>query len=193
MNRVSGGAACRAYKVLAFAALAVACTPPRRVPSCDAECADRAAVMAAIDRYAHALTLVNADSVTAYFTDDGALVQAGQAPIVGRGAIHAFLAPFDGRVIVERQVIGTDSMRRVDGAMRAWGTFEQVAGPRGGTMQTSNGGYVADFVRGAGSAGDGGSSAAWRSLAHRALREPPSRRAHADLRHRPHHPRQFRP
>ena len=131
----------------------MACAPARRFPACDAECADRRSVTAVLDRYAHALTLVNADSVAAYYADDGALLQPGSAPIVGRPSVRAFLAPFDGKVVVAREVILVDSTRRTDGAIRVWGTFEQVAGERGGAMQTSRGAYVADFVRGAGAPG----------------------------------------
>ena len=130
-------------------ALCAACASGRRAASCDAACADRTAVQTRLDQYAHALSLVNSDSVAAYFADDGAIVQPGAAPIIGRRAVRDFLAPFDGKTVVEREVIHTDSMRVMDGVARAWGTFEQTAGARGAAMQTYRGGFVADFVRGA--------------------------------------------
>ena len=101
-----------------------------------------------LEQYAHATTLVNADALTSFFTNDGALVEPGMAPLVGRKAIHDFLAPFDGKAVVESDVIRTDSLRSVGSARRAWGRYEQVAGERGGRLQQYRGRFVADFVRG---------------------------------------------
>ncbi|MBI3567750.1 MAG: VOC family protein [Gemmatimonadetes bacterium] len=138
---------------IAVLVLAAACASAPRAPACDAACTDRRTAEATLDRFAHAITLVNADSLAAQYTDDGAMVQPGAMPVVGRRAIHDLLAPFDGKNVVTRETVRADSVRRLDGALRVWGSWEQEGGPRGGATGTYRGHYVADLVR-AGSGAD---------------------------------------
>jgi uncharacterized protein (TIGR02246 family) len=100
--------------------LAVACA---RASSTDRG----AAVVAAMDHYAALVRAVNSDSVAAMFTQDAQLLEPGMAPLRGREAIRAFLAPFDGKVTVDTVENRTDLVEVYGDTAYLWGRYRQVA------------------------------------------------------------------
>jgi len=70
-----------------------------RARSGDAEA--RQAVVAAMEHYTALIRVVASDSIAAMYADDGELLEAGMAPLRGPKEIRAFLAQFDGKVVVD--------------------------------------------------------------------------------------------
>lgn len=121
---------------LALAACATRAVPPERS-------ADRAAVERAMQEYGAALRGASADSVAAWYTSDGELLEPGMAPLRGRKAIRDFLAPLASAVEVESIALSTDLVDVHGDAAEQWGTYRQVAGERGKAKQTYTGRYAA--------------------------------------------------
>ena len=100
-----------------------------------------------MDHYTTMLKHVASDSVAAMFTVDGEMLQANMAPIHGRAAIRAFLAPFDGHATVDSVSTSTTSLAVYGSAAYQWGTFHQVARMDGGAPGTFNGRYAAQWAK----------------------------------------------
>ena len=84
--------------VVALVVLLSACAV-RRSSSGEAE--SRQAVIAAMEHYTALIKAVASDSIAAMYTEDGELLEAGMAPLVGPKEIREFLAQFDGKVVVD--------------------------------------------------------------------------------------------
>jgi ketosteroid isomerase-like protein len=54
-----------------------------------------------MEHYTALIRVVASDSIAAMYADDGELLEAGMAPLRGPKEIRAFLAQFDGKVVVD--------------------------------------------------------------------------------------------
>ena len=108
---------------------------------------ERDAVAASWDHYVAMLKLVNSDSVAAMFTDSAEMYQPQMAPIRGRDAIRAFLAPFDGHAHVDSVSSATIAINVYGDVAYQWGTYHQVAHVDAGKPGAFNGRFVAEWGR----------------------------------------------
>jgi ketosteroid isomerase-like protein len=82
--------------------------------------------------YARALRSLPADSVAARFAPDGQLLLPGMAAVAGRAAIRDFLAPMNASFDVDSTTMESERVEGVEHFASQWGTYRQVAGPKGG-------------------------------------------------------------
>ena len=88
-------------------------------------------IRSAMDDYARALCTLPADSVAARFTIDGRLLLPDYRAVFGRAAIYAYLAPLADSVTVDSIVMKTELVEGNDRFQSQWGSYRQVAGPKG--------------------------------------------------------------
>ncbi len=119
---------------------------PAAVPAATAENAG-AAVEAAMRGYAAALKSGPPEAVAAWFTADGELLLPGMAPVHGREAIRAFLAPMASAVEVESVEVATDAVEVHGGSADLWGTYHQLAGEKGKPKEMHAGRFAALWHR----------------------------------------------
>ena len=139
-------ARCRWIAILAVAGAAAlgACSTKSMAPE-----PDRDAVAASWDHYLAMLKLVNSDSVASVFTDSAEMYQSGTAPIHGRDAVRAFMAPFDGHAHVDSVTSTSIAINVYGDVAYQWGTYHQVAHLDAGAPGTFNGRFVVEWSRGA--------------------------------------------
>jgi uncharacterized protein (TIGR02246 family) len=111
----------------------------------------RAAVEAAMRGYAAALKSGPPEAVAAWFTADGELLLPGMAPVHGREAIRAFLAPM-AAIEVESVEVGTDAVEVHGNSADLWGTYHQLAGEKGKPKEMHAGRFAALWHQDAGGA-----------------------------------------
>jgi len=104
---------------------------------------ERQAVELAMKEYAEALRAGTPETVVAHYTIDGQLLLPGLAPLRGREAIRAFLAPLAASTEVESVEVNTEVVETHGNTADQWGTYRQVAGERGKAKQTYQGRYAA--------------------------------------------------
>ena len=104
---------------------------------------ERQAVELAMKEYAEALRVGTPETVVAHYTIDGQLLLPGLAPLRGREAIRAFLAPLVASTEVESVEVNTEVVETHGNTADQWGTYRQVAGERGKAKQTFQGRYAA--------------------------------------------------
>jgi uncharacterized protein (TIGR02246 family) len=92
----------------------------------------RVQVARARDHYCLALRTLPADSVATCYAPGGQLLLPGLSPLAGRTAIRDFLAPMAAAVAVDSTSMETEYAHAAPGFVSEWGTYRQVAGPRGG-------------------------------------------------------------
>ncbi len=154
----------RVWMMMAAVALALGPGAPRIEAAEAAETANAgAAVEAAMRGYAAALKSGPPEAVAAWFTADGELLLPGMAPVRGREAIRAFLAPMASAVEVESVEVGTDAVEVHGASADLWGTYHQLAGEKGKPKEMHAGRFAALWHREAGGSGDpGGTGGQWR-------------------------------
>ncbi|MGH9937315.1 MAG: YybH family protein, partial [Blastocatellia bacterium] len=84
-------------------------------------------VKAAMRRYDQFVLAMNAASIAAMFTPDGALVDAGKTIASAPASIRAFLGSFDGKVRVEENVSSIESVTVTGATAILTGTYRQKA------------------------------------------------------------------
>lgn len=103
----------------------------------------RQAVLSAMAHYIDLIHAVSSDSVAAVYAEDGQLFEPGMVPLNGREAIRAFLAPFDGKAIVDTVTGTTDTLEIYGQTAYLWGHYHQVARLPDQPTSTFDGRYVA--------------------------------------------------
>jgi len=126
---------------LGLAACSCLAAPP---PASDAARHD---VEAAMQQYTALLKTGPVDAQVAFFTQDGELLQPGMAPLHGRDAIKAFLAPLVAAFEVQSATSTSDAVEVYGDAAYQWGTYTQHAGERGKPGAEYTGRYVASWRR----------------------------------------------
>lgn len=150
----------RWHRWMVMVALVLALGAPRSeaaspAPAPPAENAG-AAVEAAMRGYAAALKSGPPEAVAAWFTADGELLLPGMAPVHGREAIRALLAPMASAVEVESVEVGTDAVEVHGESADLWGTYRQLAGEKGKPKEMHAGRFAALWHREAGGSGPAG-------------------------------------
>ncbi len=135
----------RSAAMVAGAMIAAACASRGTSGSSGSDADARAAVEAAMTRYAQLLRDGPADSVAATYASDGELVLPGLPVLRGPAAIRAFLAPLSAAVVVQSVAVRTDSLTVHGSTAEQAGTYAQVAGERGKPAQRYDGHYVASW------------------------------------------------
>ena len=127
-----------------IAGLTSCSSAPGRPAASDA--AVRGDVEAAMQRYQVAARAVNADSVSAFYTETGVLFEPGIPPIQTRDSIRTFMASFPG-VTVEIATVSADTIEVYGDMALYWGSyFEKLAFP-GQPVSEQHGKFVAEWVR----------------------------------------------
>lgn len=121
-------------------------TPAVALPP-NADAAAMEAVAAAMDHYVALLRRVTSDSVAAMYTPDGELLEPGMAPLRGRSAIRAFLAPFDGHAVVDTALVSVEPAAVYGAIAYQWGAYHQVARLNGGPAVVFDGRFAAEWHR----------------------------------------------
>jgi len=121
-----------------------ACTVGR---TSSGELESRQAVIAAMEHYTALIRAVASDSIAAMYTEDGELLEAGMAPLVGPQAIREFLAQFDGKVVVDSASTASDDVEVFGSTAYQWGSFSQVARVQDQPPAKFGGRYVARWRR----------------------------------------------
>jgi len=116
-----------------------------RARSGDAEA--RQAVVAAMEHYTALIRVVASDSIAAMYADDGELLEAGMAPLRGPKEIRAFLAQFDGKVVVDSASTVSDDVEVFGDTAYQSGSFSQVAKVQDQPPGKFSGRYVARWRR----------------------------------------------
>jgi uncharacterized protein (TIGR02246 family) len=116
-------------------------------PPVATEAAARHEVEAAMQRYTTLLRTGPVDAQVALFVQDGELLEPGMAPLHGREAIKAFLAPIMAAVDVESATTTSDAIEVFGDAAYQWGTYSQRAGEKGKPAADYFGRYVASWHR----------------------------------------------
>ncbi|HSE67909.1 MAG TPA: hypothetical protein VLB12_13060, partial [Gemmatimonadales bacterium] len=132
------------YRAVALVLLVSACSV-RRTTSGDA--ASEKAVVAAMEHYTALIKQVASDSIAAMYSEDGELLEAGMAPLVGPKAIKEFLAQFDGKVVVDSASTASDDVEVFGATAYQWGSFSQVARVQDQPPAKFGGRYVARWRR----------------------------------------------
>ena len=132
------------HRVVALVILVSACTV-RRTSSGDV--ASEKAVVAAMEHYTALIKQVASDSIAAMYTEDGELLEAGMAPLVGPREIREFLAQFDGKVVVDSASTASDDVEVFGTTAYQWGSFSQVARVQDQPPAKFGGRYVARWRR----------------------------------------------
>ena len=97
--------------------------------------------------YAAALKGGTPEAVAGWYMPDGELLLPGLAPVRGRGAIRAFLAPLTSAVDVESVEIGAELAEVHGESADLWGTYRQLAGEKGKPKEMHAGRYAALWHR----------------------------------------------
>jgi uncharacterized protein (TIGR02246 family) len=126
--------------------LLVACSSRAAAPPATGDAA-RHDVEAAMQQYTTLLKTGPVDAQVALFTQDGELLEPGMAPLHGRDAIRAFLAPLVAAFEVQSATSTSDSVEIYGDAAYQWGTYTQHAGERGKPGAGYTGRYVASWRR----------------------------------------------
>jgi len=125
-------------------ACALSCAAPENQLA--TEVAVREHVAAAMQRYMVHARAVNADSVAAFFTPDGTLLEPGIFPIHTRDSIRVFMASFPG-VRVDSATAMPDTIEVLGHTALLWGSyFERLAFP-GQPMSEQYGRFVIQWLR----------------------------------------------
>jgi len=125
--------------------LLAACTCHVATPA--ASDAARRDVESAMQLYTTLLRTGPVDAQVALFTQDGELLEPGMAPLHGRDAIKAFLAPIVAKYEVQSAASTSDAVEVFGDAAYQWGTYTQQAGERGKPGAEYTGRYVASWRR----------------------------------------------
>ena len=132
------------FGILATLAFALSCAAPENELATEA--ATREQVAAAMQRYMVHARAVNADSVAAFFTPNGTLLEPGIFPIHTRDSIRVFMASFPG-VRVDSATAVPDTIEVVGNSAFLWGSyFERLAFP-GQPMSEQYGRFVIQWLR----------------------------------------------
>lgn len=131
-----------------FVLLAVAlagCGPRHPATPADAGAAD--SVRAAVRAYDSILVYGPPDSTAALYTPDGILFIPGMPPLQGRQAILDFLSPIwtSSTVLTAKTTI--DTVQLFAGHALTWGTYEEIAGPKGQAPSLYRGRVVMEWTR----------------------------------------------
>lgn len=104
-------------------------------------------VRAAMRAYDSILVYGPPDSTAAMYTADGILFIPGMAPLQGRKAIVDFLAPLWNGATVLTAKTTVDTVEMYGERAYLWGTYEEVAGPKGDAPSLYRGRVAAEWVR----------------------------------------------
>lgn len=130
--------------VVALVVLVSACTVER---TSSGDATTQKAVITAMEHYTALIKQVASDSIAAMYTEDGELLEAGMAPLVGPKAIREFLAQFDGKVVVDSASTASDEVEVFGSTAYQWGSFSQVARVQNQPPAKFGGRYVARWRR----------------------------------------------
>jgi ketosteroid isomerase-like protein len=103
------------------------------------------AVRSSWDHYIAMIRLVNSDSVAAAYTADAILLEPDMAPLSGREAIRAFLAPFDGTAAVDSIESAVEVAEVYGETAYLWGSYFQRARLQGHPPSDFSGRLVAQM------------------------------------------------
>jgi len=127
-------------------ALALAgCGRPHPAPPPGAGAGDE--VRAAMRAYDSILVNGPPDSTAALYTADGILLIPGMAPLQGRRAILDFLSPTWASSTVLTAKTTVDTVEVFGSQAYLWGSYEEIAGPKGQAPSLYRGRVVVDWVR----------------------------------------------
>jgi ketosteroid isomerase-like protein len=87
------------------------------------------------------------DSTAAMYTTDGLLFIPGMAPLQGRRAILDFLSPIWASSTVLTAKTTVDTIESFDRRAMLWGSYEEIAGPRGQAPSMYRGRVVMEWSR----------------------------------------------
>lgn len=135
----------RLHGLLLGALLAACSAETRRPAGAVPDAAARDAVQAAQDHYIALIKRVNSDSLASLYTTDGELLEPGMAALNGREAIRAFLAPFDGKTVVDTVYSRTEALEVHGTVGYLWGSYHQVARMPPQPAGTYDGRFVAKW------------------------------------------------
>jgi polar amino acid transport system substrate-binding protein len=107
----------------------------------------RQEVESAMRLYAEHLRTGPVEAIVSSYTAAGQLLQPGMAPLAGREAIRAFLAPLADKFTVKSVEMATASLQIWGATAYQWGIYRQEAGPKDGAAATYSGRYVAEWRR----------------------------------------------
>jgi len=107
----------------------------------------RQEVVAAMEHYTALIKVVASDSIAAMYAADGELLEAGMAPLRGPKEIRAFLAQFDGKVVVDSASTVSDDVEVFGDTAYQSGSFSQVAKVQDQPPGKFSGRYVARWRR----------------------------------------------
>ncbi|MFI5210069.1 MAG: YybH family protein [Gemmatimonadales bacterium] len=130
--------------VLLAAALA-GCGPRYPAQAPDTGAAD--SVRAAVRAYDSILVYGPPDSTAAMYTTHGILFIPGMQPLQGRQAIVDFLSPLWTSSTVLTAKTTVDTVQLFDGHALTWGTYEEIAGPKGQAPSLYRGRVVMEWTR----------------------------------------------
>jgi len=132
-------------RLVLLAAFMTGCGPRHPAPPIDGGAAD--SVRAAVRAYDSILVYGPPDSTAALYTADGILFIPGMQPLQGRQAIVDFLSPIwaSSTVLTARTTI--DTVQLFGGQALTWGTYEEIAGPRGQAPSLYRGRVVMEWSR----------------------------------------------
>jgi uncharacterized protein (TIGR02246 family) len=132
-------------RLLLLALTLAECGPRRPVPLPAAGQADE--IRSAVRAYDSILVNGPPDSTAAMYTADGILFIAGMAPLQGRRAILEFLAPVWAGSTVLTAKTTVDTVEVLDGRALLWGSYEEIAGPKGQAPSLYRGRVVMEWTR----------------------------------------------
>jgi len=128
-----------------LALLMAGCGPRHPAPPPDTGAADK--VRAAVRAYDSILVYGPPDSTAALYTADGILFIPGMQPLQGRQAILDFLSPIWSSSTVLTAKTTVDTVQVFDGHALSWGTYEEIAGPKGQAPSLYQGRVVIEWNR----------------------------------------------
>lgn len=105
-----------------------------------------AEVEEALARYERWSVAMAHDSIASLFTPDGAMSNAGQAPIIGPAAIRTFLRSFAAFHVLSNRLIADTTRVQGDTARQTGSYRQRVRIPAGDTVEVS-GRFVAEWVK----------------------------------------------
>lgn len=99
----------------------------------------------ALARFSQAIRRMDSAAIAAQFTETGSMADQGQHPIVGRAAIHAFLASFEKFKVLQYHIRATSTSVQDRHAAQHGQYNEVVVTPNGDTVQPG-GVFEAEWV-----------------------------------------------
>jgi len=134
-------------RIVGLSAIAAACAHRPDASPVDGAAIAVQEVRAAMRAYDSILVYGPPDSTATKYTADGILFIPGMEPLRGRRAILDFLAPvwIGSTVLIAKTTV--DTVELLGDRAYLWGSYEEIAGPKGQAPSLYRGRVVIDWVR----------------------------------------------